>query len=787
MFKNYIKIALRNLFRNKIYSLINIFGLAVGLAATILLFLYISLELSYDKHFKDYGQIFRVLSHSTRNGEQEINMPITIYDIPDVVKSKIPEVENATRLSLFNEREVKLNNESKGFYTSTLTDSCFFQVLSFKSCAGDLSTALREPNSVVLTKESAEKIFGNTNVVGKTIHVYGSDMTVKAVIENIPPNTHLKIDLLISINSGNVQFMQNQGNNFYVYIKFNRPITPTIKLKTERAISDYVNDMFKEYKITYKHTLQTIADIHLKSEKLNYDNAELGSMEYIYIFSILAAFILIIAVFNYVNLFTSKSETRVKEVGIRKVSGASRKLLIKQFMGESVMISFIAFLIAMLLVETFLPGFNNLVNRKIELSYSENYELIIFFLLISLLVGILAGIYPSLYISRLNSISILKGVFTGKKNKALNILLVVVQFSIAIALISSLFILYSQVNYMKNKSLGFDKDQVVSFRNLPGKVISNYESIKNELLSNPDIISVTASQSIPGKTRSGMTIRLPDWPLEEAIPLNENRVQDDYVKTMGFEIIKGSDFSDGLATDSSSFILNEAAVRLLNLDDPIGKEIVVWLHKGRIKGIIKDFHYASLHNKIEPLVLSHYVDWFSYISIKIKPNRIREGLKFAQSVFKDFDPGYTQNYSFLNEIFNNMYRSEEKSNKLILVASLLAIIISILGLLALTSFIVTRRTKEIGLRKALGSNVRLILILLNKDILKWVLVSSLIGIPASYLFMKNWLQNFAYKIGLNIWYFVGAVLVAIVIATITISLQSFKTANKNPTESLRYE
>jgi len=284
-----------------------------------------------------------------------------------------------------------------------------------------------------------------------------------------------------------------------------------------------------------------------------------------------------------------------------------------------------------------------------------------------------------------------------------------------------------------------------------------------------------------------MNIRLPEWPLEEAIPVNENRVQDDYVKTMGFEIIEGSDFSDKLASDSATFILNEAAAKLLNLDEPIGKEIFVWLHKGRIKGIIKDFHYASLHTEIEPLVFSHYWNGFHIISLKLKAGQIQQGLKHVQSVFKNFDPDYTQNYTFLDEQFAQMYRSEEKSNQLILVASLLAIIISVLGLLALTSFVVARRTKEIGIRKALGSNVGLILMLFNKDILKWVFISSLIGIPASYFFMRNWLENFAYRIELNIWYFLFALIIALVIASLTITVQSFKTASKNPTESLRYE
>ncbi|HAF29411.1 MAG TPA: hypothetical protein DCG75_10230 [Bacteroidales bacterium] len=788
MLKNYIKIAFRSLLRNKIYSFINIFGLAVGLSATILLFLYIRLELSYDKHFNEHEIIYRVLSHSSRSGEQEIHMPITLYEIPNVAMDEVPEVEYATRLSSFVQNEVKVKNETKGFYTRVLTDSCFFRIFSFKSIDGDLEKALVEPYSVVLTKESAEKIYGRTNVVGESIHVYGADMTVKGVMENIPENTHLKFDILVSINTGDEDYMKVQGNNFHVYVKFNQSITPEIKQKTEKAFSDYVNEMFKDYKIEYTHELQALANIHLHSDELSYDHAELGSIQYIYIFSILAAFILIIAVLNYVNLFTSKSETRAKEVGIRKVSGASKKSLVQQFVGESVLIAFIAFLIAMLLVESFLPGFSNLVSRKIEFLYKDDFYLLILFFFISLLVGVLSGIYPSFYISHFNSVDILKGTFTGqRKNKTLNVLMVVVQFSIAIALISALIVLYSQVNYMKNKRLGFDKEQIVYFSNLSEKIQSNYESVKNELLLSPEVVSVTASQSVPGQGRSGMNIRLPEWPLEEAIPLNENRVQDDYIKTMGFEIIEGSDFSDKLASDSATFILNEAAARLLNLNNPIGKEIIVWQHRGRIKGIIKDFHYASLHTEIEPLVFSHYWKGFRIISIKLKAGRIQEGLNHAKTVFKSFDPDYTQNYTFLDEQFAQMYRNEEKSNQLIFVASLLAIIISVLGLLALTSFVVARRTKEIGIRKALGSNVRLILVLLNKDILKWVLISSLIGIPASYYFMKKWLENFAYRIELNIWFFVSAVLIALVIASLTITVQSFKTANKNPTESLRYE
>lgn len=788
MIKNYFKIAIRNLYRNKVYSLISILGLAVGLCATILLFLYIRMELSYDNHFRDSQKIYRVLSHSARNGEQVVDMPITTYDIADYVLATMPKVESATRFTSKLNFEIKQNNNSKGFYKCIYTDSLFFNVFSFKPISGDLLTALREPNKVVLTRNTAEKIFGDIDVLGQTIQVQGTYKVVSAVIEDIPENTHLKFDMLISINSLKVAGLKKQGNNFYVYLKLKHALTEDLNLKITGSISEFVNESFKEYEIEYFHSLQPLKKIHLHSDKLSFDVAETGSVQYIYIFSILALFIIAVAIFNYINLFTSKSETRAREVGVRKVNGATKISLIKQFIGESIIISTISFLIAMLLVESFIYPFGNLVNRTISFLYFDNIDLLVCFFLTSILVGILSGIYPSLYISRFNSVEILKGSFLGRNKNKLNFTLVVLQFSIVIALISSLFVLYSQVLFMKSKEKGFDKEQVVTFQNLSKGIYQNFESIKNEMLKCPDIIFVTASQSVPGEGRSGYNIRLPEWPLDEAIPIHENRVDNDYVKTMGFELIQGEDFSEKLTSDSTSFILNESAAKLLNLENPVGVEVYIWINKGRVVGVVKDFHYESMHKKIEPLVLSYYSrKRFHNLSIRLNSGRIKEGLSFAQETFSKFDPYYTANYKFLDQIFDKMYTNEEKSNKLIFVASLLAIIISVLGLLALTSFIVSRRTKEIGIRKALGSNVKLILVLLNKDILKWILISSFIGIPASYYFMKNWLNNFAYKIDLNIWFFGLALVIALVIAFITISVQSYKTAKKNPIESLRYE
>ena len=786
MLKNYIKIALRNLYRNKIYSLINILGLAIGLAATITLFLYIRFELSYDKHFDDHEKIYKIISSFESENGQNLIFPSSIYEIPVALKSSIPEVKYSTNTTSWSLREIKVDNISKGFHRSVLVDSCFLKVFTLKSLYNNRKDILKDPKAIVLTESLSKTIFGIENPVGKVVQISGKDMIVSDVIEDLPENTHFQFDFLISINMINEEDLISNGNSYGNYIRFIEIPDEKIIKKTAQFISDFTDNKFKEWGVSFYHDLDNIRDIHLHSNYTDKDTV-LGNMQYIYIFTVLSFFILFIAIFNYVNLFTAKSETRLKEVGIRKVMGATRKSLINQFIGESVIVSLFAFLIAMLLVESFLTKFGNLVGSKIDFIYSQNIILVIGFILVSIFVGVLSGIYPAFYIVKFNIVNILKGITSDKKKNKLKVGLVVLQFSISIALISSLFGLFGQVKYMKNKDLGFKKNQVVVYQALTSKVVSNYESIKGELLKNNGILGITASQSIPGIERSGMNMRLPEWALEEAIPISENRVQDDYINTYGLRLISGSDFSHKLASDSSGFILNEAAVKLLNIENPIGKKIIVWQNEGYIQGIIKDFHFASLHDKIEPLVLSNYSSNYSKISILIEEGKINESIKYIESVFDEFDPDYTQNYFFIDKIFNRMYNKEDKANHLILYASVLAILISLLGLLALTSFTVSRRTKEIGVRKALGSNIAGILLLLNIDIIKWVLVSSLIGIPVSYFFLEKWLQNFAFRIEPHLWIFICALLIVIIFAIITITIQSYTTARKNPTESLRYE
>lgn len=787
MLQNYLKTALRYLIRNKLQSFINILGLAIGIASTILLVIFIKHEISFDSFHDDSDKIVRVISKSVRSGGHEVIFPVTLYEIADRTKEQLPEVESATHLFRPNNFEVSMGGEKKGFFKGAYASQSFFDVFSFKLLKGDIKTSLNGPGKIVLTKSMANQIFKDNDPVGQTLQFSEEEYTVSAIMEDFPANSHLKFDYLIAITSLDQDWLKQMGNDFNTYLRFNCVLNEETKSKAEKVVTSYVNKMFEPHGIKYEHFFQHLKDIHLHSN-YNFDMAETGSIQYIYIFSILAVFILGIAILNYVNLFTASSQKRLKEVGIRKVSGAYRSMLIRQFLGESVMISFVSFLIAMLLVESFIGDFSMLVSSDLRFDYASNIPLLLVFFTMSLLVGAISGIYPALIVSRKDPITILRGELSrGKRGNFFKVIVVFIQFTIAIALLSALIVLYAQVHFMKNKHLGFDKEQVVYLSSLSPKVKNGYQTLKDELLKSPSIEAVTASQSVPGYNRSGMVIRMAEWPEEEAIPCRENRVQPDYVKTYGIEMLRGRDFSADLASDKKGFILNEEAVKVLGLENPLGEEIVVWQTKGIIQGVMKNFHFRSMHQEIEPLVLSNNVNWFATISIRLAKGQIDEGMEYLKEVVKEYDPDYTFHYNFIDQDFERMYKREEKSNALILIASVLAIFIAMLGLFALTAFSVNQRTKEIGIRKALGSKESEILILLLKDYLKWVLLAAVPGIPLAYIFTKQWLENFAYSIKPAYWMFLIAIIATVIIAAVTVISIAIKHSRANPVNALRYE
>lgn len=788
MFKNFLKIAIRNLYRNRVFSIISILGLSAGLCATFLLVIYIKFELSFDKNYKDYDKIYRVVSISRNNAGKEIKSPFTLYQLSNELESNIPEVKKSTRTWLASKQEIRVGNESKGYYHTFFADSCFFDVFSLKSVYGkSLSKALTEPYTIVLTKSLSEKLFGDENPIGRVVKVFGADMVVKDVVYDVPNNSHFKFDFLISMYTNLEKLYLAQGNSFSTYVLFHEKASEDVINKTVQFISDYVNSKYKRLGKTYTYILQPVEDIYLNSDYSD-NTVKMGNKQYIRIFGVLCILVLFIAIQNFINLYTSKSESRLKEVGIRKVIGASQKSIIGHFVGESIIVSIISFMLAMLLVETFIYDFGNLMNSHVYFDYSENIPMLLFFIAIVLLVGFLSGIFPALHVIKFNLINILKGYIRSYRNSFKSkVSLVIIQFTVSLVVITLLFGFFSQLRFMKNKELGFDQDQVVALQALSRIIRIDYEAIKNELLRNPNIISVTSSQYIPGKELAKTNLQLPEWNVEDAISVNTNSVRADYIKTYGFKLIEGNLNSVDLRSDSTSFIVNEKIVKLLNLENPINERIVVGKKEGYIKAIIKDYHTNSMHHAIEPVIISNHAKWIDYVSIRVQKGKVNETIDYIKIVLKKFDPDYTPSFIFLNDFFKSMYLKEERITKLIFGTSVLIIILSLLGLMALTSFSVVRRTKEIGIRKVVGADIWMILILINKDILKWGIISVLAAIPTSYVLLKKWLQNFAYNTNIQFWFFIAALAIVFGLAIFIITLQSFKIANKNPVDSLRYE
>ena len=792
MISNYLKTAFRHLQKYRFFTFINIVGLAVGLAVSILLFLYVRYELSYDSFHKDYERIYRIISHVKKPGGKTMDVPRTLADLSGKIKQDIPQVEESCKLYL---REVTLQKE-ENFYPNTefiLTDSTFFNIFSFEVIRGNGPQTLKTPGEVIVTKSLAERYFGHLNVLGEKIEREGDDYTVGAVIEDIPSNSHFDFDILTTFYTlpDAEQFFQRHGFDFFTYFKVT-PLAdkaewgPKVTETANSLATAKMKEIGSEGAFEVDVESQSLSRIHLHSG-YSFDIDPQGDISNIYIFSFLAAFILIIAIVNFVNLVTAHSEYRSREVGMRKVLGAKRGIIVRQFLTESFIIVLIALIISLFLVEWMAGPLGNILGSELSIDWL-NPLMIPGLILFAIIVGVLSGSYPAFYLSRFDPVRIFSGMTSKKsRNQNLQVGLVIVQFSIAIFLITSLIILRSQTKYLQNKDLGFDKEKVLVVKDVTGKIRKSYQALKDELLDNPAITSVTASISFPGQGRSVQNAHKAEDKASESIIIHENRVQDDYVETFGIEIIEGRSFNRDMKTDSNSFIINQAAARKLGLDDPLGKEIVVFQQQGKIIGVAKDFHFRSFHHEIEPLVFSHYYDYFGNISVRFKTENVDEVKSYVRNTVKKFDEDYYYRYAFVDQVFESLYKQEKRTNRMIMYGSLLAIFIAILGLFALSSFTVVKRTQEIGIRKAMGATFGRIVRLLLYDILKWVLLVNLIAWPAAYYFMSDWLQNFAYRIDMQIWMFLLGGFIALVIAAITISTQTFRAATINPAETLREE
>ena len=791
MFKNYLKIAVRNLLKHKTYSFINLTGLAIGITCCVLMLLFIHEEFSYDRFHVNAERIYRV-GNEGRFGNEIWKGARTSHPLASALAAEFPEVQHAVRFYRLYQPLVQHGDkkfiEPRFFYA----DSTVFAVFTFPLINGDPRTALAQPYSLVLTQEMAQKYFGADDPIGQTLAIAGAgDFQITGVLQNIPANSHLACDFLASYETLRVQNNPNFGEwnaivtSTYILLSAQYQ-TADLEAKLPALVAKYQT---QSQGATQRLFLDPLLDLHLRSS-FNSDLGTRGSMATIYLLAVIAAFILLIACINFMNLATARSLRRAREVGVRKVMGAQRLQLVRQFLGEAILLSFGAMLLAVPLVELLLPIFNQLVDKKLALDLSKNLSAAGVFAAIGLLVGVISGSYPAFALSAFQPAEVLKSQLQSRaRGSRLRQTLVVVQFAISIIFIVSTMIVGAQLEFFRNKKLGFNKEQVVAFRIQDRSLGARYEAIKHELRQNANILSVAATSQLPGAGEGQYYYNLEGR--EEAITLPTYFIDAEFIPTLGIELAAGRSFSANVATDATSaFMINETAARQFGWNDPLGK-MINWdnTKKGTVIGVVKDFHTVSLREPIEPLVIQIFPEpmYVSYIIARLAPHDIPATLAFIKEKWQAFDPQYPFKYSFLDEDFDRFYRAEERLAQIFRYSSALAILIACLGLLGLASFTAEQRTKEIGVRKVLGASVSQIIVLLSRDFAKLVGIAFMVATPLAYFAMNRWLQNFAYRTDIELQTFLRAGLLALIMACLTVSYQAAKAALANPVEALRYE
>ena len=787
MIKNYFKTAWRNLVSNKAFSLINISGLALGMICSLLITLWVKDEFLMDKFHVNGKRLYRVMENAHYSGSIS-TFPSTPGIFAENVVKDIPEIKMASQF-LWEEQPLFTVGDTYDKEKGRYAQKDFLKMFSFQLAKGDPATALARPDAVVLSKKLAEKYFKKEDAMGKIIKIDNKDnVIVTGILEDIPETSSLKFDFLMSYDRWLKQNdwakeWGNSGPRCYVMLAENTSLE-----KANAKIKNYLKTKLKDSNSEY--VLQNFGESYLYS-KWEAGKQTGGRIEYVRIFSIIAVIILLIACINFMNLATAKSLKRSKEIGIRKVVGARKKQLIAQFIGESMLISFLAMCLSVIAVFFILPAFNSLTEKHIRLSILD-YSSAGLILLLTLITGLIAGSYPALFMSSLNPVTVLKGKL--KLNLGANLfrkVLVVLQFSLSVILIVGMIVIFGQINYINNKNLGFDKENLL-YMPLEGALGKNFESFKQELQRQPGIKSVTSAQSDPLEVGSSTVgVRWPGKDTTKLLLFNTNPITYDYIKTMGIELVKGRDFSTAFGTDTMNYLVNEAAARQIGYKEPVGKELTLWGDKGTIIGLMKDYNTNDLHQAIQPIILRLFKkSWNSYwgnVIIRTEAGKTKQALAGMEKTFKEFNPGFPFRYYFTDDEFANNYKAENTIGQLSRYFAFLGIFISCLGLFGLVMFTAEQRTKEIGIRKVLGASIAGIVRMLSKDFLKLVTISFVIGFPVAWWASDKWLQNFAYRIPIRWWMFVVAGLASLLIALITISFQAVKAARSNPVKSLRTE
>ncbi len=811
MIFNYLKIAWRNLIKYRVISFINLFGLTVGLTCCLLITIYIINELSYDRYNKNGENIYRV-TRSFNNAEGVVSLNLSTVSPPFgyYFPTDFPEIKKMTRLlnngtTPFKYRE-KLINEPNVYFA----DENLFDVFTLDVLKGNPHTALKDPFSVMVSEETAKKYFGNEDPMNKMMRANNQfDVKVTGVYKTFPANSHMHPDVLVSFNTlndpaiyGTENLRTNWGNNsFFTFLLLPDHYDIKRMIAQFPAFVDRRMD-HKNYngQLPSKFTrlgLQKLTDIHLHSHT-DYEAEPNGDINRVYIFSIIGLFILLIACINYMNLSTARSALRAREIGIRKVIGARKKEIILQFLSESVLISWAAILISFALLYFALPWLNSISKQELSIRILMKWQLLVPIFLAPFVIGILSGIYPALFMSSFQPVKTLKGLFkAGTGNISFRKVLVVIQFSISIVLIITTIIVFQQLRYMQETSLGYDKEHLIT---LPyyNAINTSYESFRNELMQNPDVKNAARSSRIPtGRLLDNMGASAYVGDSLRPITTDIKYVATDYdfIPTYGLRVVAGRNFSRAFGTDTSNFILNESAVGAIgwkNPQDAVGKDFKYGQYRGKIIGIIGDFHFESLHQKIVPIILLNPAttadqSFFNSLSLKLSGRSVTGTLATIEKTWRKYLPEIPYQYTFLDENFANLYESEQRQGTIFTVFACIAIFIACLGLFGLSAFTISQRVKEIGVRVVLGAKVNSIVTLLSKDFLKLVLIAAIIAFPIAWYAMTQWLEDFAYRIGIHWWVFILAAILALIVALATVSFHAIRAALANPVKSLRSE
>jgi putative ABC transport system permease protein len=802
MITNYLKIAFRCIKRRKIYSFINITGLAIGMAAAMLILLWVRDERSYDRFHANADRIYRAAQffHYDEYHLEQANTPSILAS---TILDECPEVELATRVRGYEDNYLVIA-DGKKFNESGLgiADESFFRLFSFPVIEGNPRTILAEPQTVAISERAAEKYFGSSAAVGCTLTIFDQDFLVSGIFENMPDNSHFHMDVLCSFASFERYHKPQWGMNVfktYVLVREDSSLQ-ALQEKLDDIVKNHMFDSEERYEATRakgnytKFPLRPLKDIHLRSHLLWEFEAN-GNATYVQFFTIIAVFILLIAVVNYTNLSTARSASRAREVGIRKTVGSTRASLVRQFLIESILTSLISLALALIFIRILLPLFRRLVGKPwLQFQYIQNPAVLLALMTLALLIGFIAGLYPSLFLSSFKPVAVLGGKFSqGLKSSFLRNGLVVFQFSLSIVLLVGTLVVQKQMAFVQNQNLGYDRDQVIVLETF-GELGQKLSALKETLLKDPSVVAVSASSSVPGTSFTNVGIRLEGR--KRWLGTNLFIVDQDFLDVMQLEMVEGRFFSKEFPTDRQALILNESKVHALNADDLLNRRIEGWVGGDQnywfpVIGIVKDFHYESFHEPIKPLamVMLHGVCPWSevYVSIRIQTGQVRETMAYIREIWGRIMPGTPFEFSFLDTIYDDQYRNEERTGRVFTIFTFFALFVACLGLLGLASFAAEQRTKEIGIRKVLGASVAGIILMMSREFTRWVLLANIIAWPIAYYTMHRWLQSFAYRSDIGLFVFILSGFIAMFIALLTVSFQAIKAALTNPVDSLRYE